>query len=565
METLEQPESISADPEKHLEQVRARINDRKFPDYVPGAMGEEDPEVIYTDENSAKRILWSGEDLLEVQLPPGTRVIYPKKPMRGLKNVPEAIRYSLLNPEDSEPLPRQLKRGMKLTICIDDISMPLPPMVKPDIRQTMLEIILEYVDAAGVDDVHLIIATAFHRRMTEAEMKRMVGNKIFDRFYPDRYYNHDGEDSDGMKWLGHTEAGEAVHINRRAAESDLIIYTNVNFVPMNGGHKSVATGLAGYRTLREHHDPEVIAASKSYMDPSTSALADANKRIGKFIEERVKVFHVESAVNSAMFGAPLSFFYKNEDEYSFADRKAKDAVKYSLSRLNHKVKRRIFKEIPAPYEPIAIHSGHVDPVHDKIIQAGKRQYIVNVKGQADILVFGMPFVCPYSVNSILNPLLIQVMALGYIYHLFDGGIPLLKEGGTMIFFHPCRDEFDPKFHPSYIEFFNRLLPESTDSRYLQKKYEHEFATNPEYIKMYREGNAYHGVHAFYMWYWGETGRRRVGKVIAVGAEDKHVPVRMGWENAETFEQSLEMAKAKEGEDAKVTFLHLSPMLLTKCV
>ncbi len=29
--------------------------------------------------------------------------------------------------------------------------------------------------------------------MTEWEMKRMVGQTIFDEYYPDRYYNHDAD------------------------------------------------------------------------------------------------------------------------------------------------------------------------------------------------------------------------------------------------------------------------------------------------------------------------------------------------------------------------------------
>jgi len=31
---------------------------------------------------------------------------------------------------------------MKVTIAVDDISMPLPPMLTPDIRQTALEILV---------------------------------------------------------------------------------------------------------------------------------------------------------------------------------------------------------------------------------------------------------------------------------------------------------------------------------------------------------------------------------------------------------------------------------------
>ena len=101
--------------------------------------------------------------------------------------------------------------------------------------------------AHGVDDVHIIIANSLHRKMTEPEMKRMVGAKIFDAYYPDRYYNHDAEDPDGFVQLGETEHKELVNINRRAAESDLVIYVNINFVPMDGGHKSVAVGLVRLR------------------------------------------------------------------------------------------------------------------------------------------------------------------------------------------------------------------------------------------------------------------------------------------------------------------------------
>jgi hypothetical protein len=47
----------------------------------------------------------------------------------------------------------------------------------------------------------------------------------------------------------------------------------------------------------------------------------------------------------------------------------------------------------------------------------------------------------------------------------------LKKGGVMIVHHPCYDDFDHDFHPSYIEFFNRLLPETRDAFTLREKYE----------------------------------------------------------------------------------------------
>ena len=129
--------------------------------------------------------------------------------------------------------------------------------------------------------MHLIIANALHRRMTEAEMKRMVGAKIFDAFYPDRYYNHDAEDPDGMVELERTTHGEVVAINRRAVESDLLIYVNINLVPMDGGHKSVGTGPGELRdrcarttTRRPSATPRATwsrAGARSTRAPSASA------------------------------------------------------------------------------------------------------------------------------------------------------------------------------------------------------------------------------------------------------------------------------------------------------
>ena len=556
----------SSQLKQHLASVKSRLKDYSVPSYESDPNAQEDPEVYYTKENSAKRILFSGEDIIEVKLPSKTRVIYPRKPIKGLGDVKGAIRYAFTNPEAMAPLPELLKKDMKLSIAVDDISLPLPLMKKPDLRQSMLEVCLEFIDAIGIHDVHIIIATAFHRRMTNSEIKRMVGPKIFKRFFPKQLYNHDGENKEGMKFLGHTEVGETAEINRRASESDLLIYLNINFVPMNGGNKSVATGLAGYKSLREHHDPEVIASCNSYMDHSRSTLADSNARLNTLIESKVKVFHLETAINNRMFSAPLSFLTKNEDNFSFFEKHRLQALKFSLKNLNHQIKRRIFSRIPSPYECIGVHGGEVQAVHKKILDLSYKQYLIKVKGQADILILGIPFVSPYSVNSILNPLLIQVMALGYLYHLYEGGTPLLKDGGSLILFHPCRDEFDHRFHPSYIEFFNRLLPENIDSSFLQKKYELEFAQDSDYIKLYREDYGYHGVHPFYMWYWGEAGRRRIKQVIAVGAVDKHVPERMGWQNADNFEDALEIAKKEEKlKDPQITMLHVPPMLMTKCI
>ena len=46
------------------------------------------------------------------------------------------------HPIDDDPLPTLLRPGMKLTIAFDDISLPLPPMARPDVRQRISKRVL---------------------------------------------------------------------------------------------------------------------------------------------------------------------------------------------------------------------------------------------------------------------------------------------------------------------------------------------------------------------------------------------------------------------------------------
>ncbi len=156
--------------------------------------------VLDVDRSTPPTLFWHGEGFRLEKLPAGrSRVIYPPEPLAAIKDIDAAIRHALLHPIDSDPLPALLFPGMKLTIAFDDISLPLPPMRRPDVRQRVIEAVLDLAADAGVDDVHLIAALALHRRMTEAELRHAVGDRVYDAFAPrGLLYNHDAEDPDAM-------------------------------------------------------------------------------------------------------------------------------------------------------------------------------------------------------------------------------------------------------------------------------------------------------------------------------------------------------------------------------
>jgi nickel-dependent lactate racemase len=515
------------------------------------------PLVVTLDRRSAPRTIFSGDRLIDVDLPAGTRAVYPKAPLEALKDVDAAIRYAINHPYGTDPLHAKLRPGMKVVIAVDDISLPLPPMRAPDVRERVLTIVLEMLADHGVEDVEIIIATSVHRRMTAHEVRHVVGDRIFEAYWPKRLYNHDAEDPQGMKYVGTTEQGEVVELNRRAVESDLIIYVNLNLVPMDGGHKSVGVGLCGYRSLRAHHNPQTMRNCHSYMDPSTSALATSVERMGSLVEKTLNVFHIETTVDNRMFDRPLEFLQKNEDDWSGVERAAFKGLSYTLSKLPQPARQAIFQRMPSPFGMTGVFAGECDAVHKRTLERCNAQYLVPITGQADVLVSGIPYISPYNVNSFLNPLLVQVMAQGYLFNLYRGA-PLVRKGGTMIVFHPCSDVFDKEHHAPYIEFVHDVLAQTRDAVEMHKKFEPVFAKNPAYLEMYRRGHAYHPTHPFFMWYWGEAGRQHLGRVIVVGADNDYVPKLLGWETAATFAEALAMAGGKTRE---VTMLHVPPIVM----
>src|SRR5437764_2713124 len=229
--------------------------------------------VLDVDRSTPPTLFWHGEGFRLERLPTGSRVIYGPEPLEPLADPDAAIRHALLHPAgDSEPLPALLRAGMKLTIAFDDISLPLPPMRAPDIRQRVIEAVLDMAAEAGVDDVVLIAALALHRRMHDFELRHALGDRVYEAFEPaGLLLQHDAEDPSALVHLGTTDDGEDVEINKRAAESDLLVYVNINLVAMGGAHKSLATGLSTYKSLRHHHSVRTMQHTSSLMHRHRSA------------------------------------------------------------------------------------------------------------------------------------------------------------------------------------------------------------------------------------------------------------------------------------------------------
>ncbi len=518
--------------------------------------------VLDVDRSTPPVLMWSGERFALQRLPEGSRVVYGPEPVDPLEDPQESIAHALRHPlGDRDPLHALLRPGMRLTICFDDVSLPLPPMAAPDIRQLVIEEVLTMAAAAGVDDVVLVAALALHRRMTEEELRHALGNRVYEAFAPHGLLTqHDAEDPDNLIFLGETDQGEEVELNKRAATSDLLVYVNINLVAMDGGHKSVATGLASYRSLRHHHNPQTLRHSRSFMDAPRSELHSSNWRMGRLIADSgVRVFQIETTLNTDTFPSPFGFLQRREWEWSLRDRATFTTTSATLARTPGRVARPIFHSIRSPHAMASVQAGEVEAVHAVATAHVWDQQGVAVEGQTDVLTMGLPYICPYNVNSIMNPILVACLGLGYFFNLYRGR-PLVRPGGVLIMHHPTPVAFHPAHHPSYIDFYEQVLTQTTDPAEMHKRFEESFATDPWYVHLYRTGHAYHGVHPFYMWYWCAHALEHLGRVVIVGGDPGAVR-RLGFSPASSFDDALELARDVVGPSPSLTHLHVPPLLM----
>src|SRR5258708_27428562 len=158
--------------------------------------------VIEVDRNTPPVLFHFGEGVRLEKLPLGSRIVYPPDPLEPIAHPERAVKRALAKPLDEDPLKSLLRPGMKLTIAFDDLSLPLPPMAAPDVRQLVMEEGIDMAAEAGVEDIHLIAALGLHRRMTADEIRHILGDRIFSTFWPGRLYQHDCQDTQANAYIG---------------------------------------------------------------------------------------------------------------------------------------------------------------------------------------------------------------------------------------------------------------------------------------------------------------------------------------------------------------------------
>lgn len=166
------------------------------------------------------------------------------------------VRRALSEPIGTPRLRDIVKKGETVAIVTSDVTRPMP-------SAKVLPAVLEELDAAGVDrrDVTVVFGLGSHRHQTEAEMRRLVGDAVFDSV---RCVDSDVDDCVHM---GDTSFGTPVDIFRPVAEAKRrVLLGNIEyhyFAGYSGGAKALMPGVSTRAAIQANHSRMVEETSRA--------------------------------------------------------------------------------------------------------------------------------------------------------------------------------------------------------------------------------------------------------------------------------------------------------------
>ena len=176
--------------------------------------------------------------------------LLPNKVEAGLTGE-RAVRRALEEPIGSGRLAEIVKAGEKIVIVTSDITRPLP-------SYKVIPAVLDELARAGVshNDVTVVFALGSHRAHTQDEMKKLVGERVFNSV---RCIDSDRKD---FVPLGRTTMGTPVDITRVVAEADRRIgLANIEyhyFAGYSGGAKAIMPGVSTREAIQANHSRMVL-------------------------------------------------------------------------------------------------------------------------------------------------------------------------------------------------------------------------------------------------------------------------------------------------------------------
>jgi len=199
-------------------------------------------------------------------------------PVKGVELVLDALK----NPIGTPRLAEIVKPGEKVVIITSDVTRPVP-------SYKIIPPVLDELQSVGVklEDITVVFALGCHRNQTQEEMKKLVGEEVYNKV---RCVDGDPDD---CVHLGRTKMGTPVDITRIVAEADRrICIANIEyhyFAGYSGGAKPIMPGVSSRDAIQNNHSRMVL--------PEAQAGRMVDNPVRNDIEEAIEYCPIDFIIN----------------------------------------------------------------------------------------------------------------------------------------------------------------------------------------------------------------------------------------------------------------------------
>lgn len=170
----------------------------------------------------------------------------------------QIVAEALREPIESPRLRELAADKQRVLVITSDHTRPMPSAIT-------LPLLLDEIRAGNPQaEIKIIVATGFHRSMTEAEMRQRFGDALFER---ETILVHDSRDDAGLTRYGTLPSGGELWLNSLVSWADLLVSEGFIephfFAGYSGGRKSVLPGIASRKTVIYNHNAEFIASDRA--------------------------------------------------------------------------------------------------------------------------------------------------------------------------------------------------------------------------------------------------------------------------------------------------------------
>ncbi|MFP4549930.1 MAG: nickel-dependent lactate racemase [Spirochaetales bacterium] len=295
-----------------------------------------------------------GSETLVLDIPDETDVLRMGH-AEALADPAKAIEAAFAAPIGSQPLDQIIRRALNAkadaTACIVTADHTRPVPYKGE--QGILRPIIEHLGKAGVaaKRITVLVGTGTHHPLT-SEIEQMLDPRILASDV--RIVSHDCREPDQLRYVGTTERGTEVTINKSYLDADIKISTGLvesHFLAgASGGRKAICPGIVGEKVTYSFHSASMIASPDS-----THLKLDGNPT------------HEESFAVASMAKPDFTVNVTLDSQYRLTGVFAGELDAAHRAAVE-KIKEYVEIKIDEPYDIVLTHGGFVSINHYQAVK-----------------------------------------------------------------------------------------------------------------------------------------------------------------------------------------------------